>query len=146
VVFLMAFSYQGGNEEIGWRGTMQPILQKRFSFTMASVIVSVVWVCWHIPLWFIPGDTHQAVPFFGFAFLGIFLAVWLAAVYATTHSVLACMVIHGLSNTLMGVLSFQVGPAYFVGAAILTAFSIYVGTRAKTEDDLRTRRHAGGSR
>lgn len=42
---------QGGNEEPGWRGLLQPELQKRFSPLVAALIVSVFWSLWHLPLY-----------------------------------------------------------------------------------------------
>ena len=44
----------GGNEELGWRGVLQPALEKKFSFPLATVITALVWVAWHLPLWLIP--------------------------------------------------------------------------------------------
>ena len=42
---------QGGNEEPGWRGLMQPELQKRFSPLVAALFVSLAWSLWHLPLY-----------------------------------------------------------------------------------------------
>ena len=49
----------GGVEEIGWRGFLQPALQKKFSIFISTMIVSIIWAVWHLPLWFIPG-TNQS--------------------------------------------------------------------------------------
>jgi membrane protease YdiL (CAAX protease family) len=35
-------------EEIGWRGFLQPILEKKYSILLASIIVGVIWGLWHI--------------------------------------------------------------------------------------------------
>jgi uncharacterized protein len=37
-------------EEIGWRGYLLPLLQRRHSFIGASVIVAGIWSLWHLPL------------------------------------------------------------------------------------------------
>ena len=50
LTFCMTFMAQGGNEEPGWRGFMQPTLQKRFSPLLAAIIVSFFWSLWHMPL------------------------------------------------------------------------------------------------
>jgi len=50
LTFCMTLLIQGGNEELGWRGFMQPELQKRFSPLIAALIVSVFWSLWHLPL------------------------------------------------------------------------------------------------
>ena len=37
-------------EEIGWRGYLLPIVQRRYSPLAASLIVGVIWALWHGPL------------------------------------------------------------------------------------------------
>ena len=48
----------GGIEEIGWRGLLQPELEKKYPHIVAAVSVGIIWAIWHLPLWFIDG-THQ---------------------------------------------------------------------------------------
>lgn len=48
----------GGLEEAGWMYVLQPELDKKYGFVLASVFVGVIWVFWHIPLFFIPGTNH----------------------------------------------------------------------------------------
>ena len=68
LLFLMTTLLTGGNEEIGWRGLLQPALEKKFSFPLATVITALVWVAWHLPLWLIPGTSQSQVslPFYIF--------------------------------------------------------------------------------
>lgn len=73
---------QGGNEEPGWRGFLQPELQKRFSPLIAALIVSVFWSLWHLPLYlngFYPGELVGGM--IGGAVFRIFLSVFLAWFY-----------------------------------------------------------------
>ena len=35
-------------EEIGWRGLMQPLLEKRYALLVASILVGLVWGLWHV--------------------------------------------------------------------------------------------------
>ncbi len=53
VVFLQAALIYGGNEEVGWRGTMQPLLERAVPFPGAAVVTGLVWAVWHLPcgLW-----------------------------------------------------------------------------------------------
>lgn len=38
-------------EESGWRGFLQPSVEKKFSVIKASLIVGLIWGFWHTPLW-----------------------------------------------------------------------------------------------
>ena len=42
LVFIQIF-FQGGFEEPGWRGFLQPYLEKRYSFIVSVILVSVIW-------------------------------------------------------------------------------------------------------
>lgn len=35
-------------EEVGWRSFLQPILEKKYSILLASIIVGIIWGLWHI--------------------------------------------------------------------------------------------------
>lgn len=133
VVFLQAAVLFGGNEELGWRGTLQPLLQEKLPYPIVVLVVGCVWVCWHIPLWFIEGDSHQSMSFAFFAAFGMALSFWLGAVHQTAKSVAACMLLHGLTNTLMGVLAFDSRNPHFVaGVLLVTAASFaFVGVEKK---------------
>lgn len=48
--FLVALLLTGGNEEPGWRGFLQPRLQRSYSALTAALLVGVVWMIWHVPL------------------------------------------------------------------------------------------------
>lgn len=124
IVFLQAAVLYGGNEELGWRGTMQPILKQAMPSPVATLLVGIVWICWHIPLWFIVGDSHQSMSFLSFAILGIALSYWLSAIYDITGAVVFCMILHGVTNTLMGVLKINQGTVYYVAISVLTGISI----------------------
>ena len=39
-------------EEIGWRGFLQPTLDKKYPIIISSVIVGFIWAIWHIPYFF----------------------------------------------------------------------------------------------
>jgi len=45
----------GGLEEAGWMYILQPELDKKYGFILSSVFVGIIWVLWHVPLFFIPG-------------------------------------------------------------------------------------------
>jgi membrane protease YdiL (CAAX protease family) len=80
--FVLTALAQGGMEEPGWRGFLQPTIQKRFSPLLAALIVSLIWSLWHLPLYlngFYPGDLVSGM--IGSAVYRIFLAIFLAWFY-----------------------------------------------------------------
>ena len=80
--FVLTALAQGGMEEPGWRGLLQPTLQKRMSPLAAALIVSLFWSLWHLPLYlngFYPGDLVSGM--IGGAIYRIFLAIFLAWFY-----------------------------------------------------------------
>lgn len=90
----------GGVEEIGWRGFLQPALERKFSFPIATIIVSVIWYVWHLPIWLMPTSNHYGDSLIGFA---ITIFVWTfveAAIYKSTKSVFACMMYHAFINAI----------------------------------------------
>jgi membrane protease YdiL (CAAX protease family) len=96
----IAFStpFQAG-EEIGWRGYALPRLAARFGLARASLLLGLIWACWHLPQFFIPeADTyHQS--FFVYVLQVTALSVAFAWLYARTKgSLLLIMLLHSAVN------------------------------------------------
>ena len=91
--------FYGYGEEIGWRGFLQPWLQRRHSALVAAVVVSVVWALWHLPLFGIT-PTYRAMPAVGFVgfylslLVGALILAWLFI--ASRGSVLVVAVFHAV--------------------------------------------------
>ncbi len=83
LTFVVTLLMQGGNEEPGWRGFLQPELQTRFSPLVAAILVSLVWSLWHLPLFFNGFYKEGELVAFmtGGEVYRIFLAIFLAWFY-----------------------------------------------------------------
>ena len=126
IVFLQAVFIYGGEEELGWRGIMQPILEKKFKFPIATIITGAVWGIWHIPLWFVEGSSQQNMAFPFFLVLGVILSFFLATIYKRTQCVFACNVFHGLINTLLSMFVIKLNLILVIGLIVMLSYSIYL--------------------
>ncbi|TXS00798.1 CPBP family intramembrane metalloprotease [Bacillus sp. SH7-1] len=93
----------GGLEEIGWRGFLQPALQKRFSVFLSTVIVSGIWAIWHWPLWFIPGTNQTQRDFIAFIITTMAVSFLLTTIFNVTKSIFMCLIFHALLNSFWSV-------------------------------------------
>ncbi|MCM3782033.1 CPBP family intramembrane metalloprotease [Neobacillus mesonae] len=94
----------GGMEEIGWRGLMQPELEKKWSPFVSTMIVGVVWSLWHLPLFFIVGTYQELyLNFFNFSISTIAFSFILSVVYQRTRSVFMCIITHAILNSVSAV-------------------------------------------
>ncbi|WP_066318800.1 CPBP family intramembrane glutamic endopeptidase [Bacillus sp. FJAT-29814] len=88
----------GGLEEVGWRGVLLPEFLKKFTPFTATLLLSVIWAVWHVPLWFISG-TAQHGSNFGLFFVSVMgTAIVLSALYIRTKSIWMCILLHALFN------------------------------------------------
>ena len=95
---LVSTPFQAG-EEIGWRGYALPRLAERFGLSRASVVLGVIWGCWHLPQFFIrEADTYQQ-SFWVFVLGVTALSVVLAWLWQRTgRSLLLTMLLHAAWN------------------------------------------------
>jgi len=86
-------------EEIGWRGYALPRLTARFGLARASIVLGLVWGCWHLPQFFIPEADTYGQSFFVYVSQVTALSVAMAWLYARTNgSVLLVMLLHAAVN------------------------------------------------
>ena len=100
--FVLVALAQGGNEEPGWRGFLQPELQKRYSPLVAALIVSGFWSLWHLPLYLNGFYSDPLVGgMLGGAIFRVLLAIFLAWFYMRSGGSLFLMVFLHTSFNLM---------------------------------------------
>ena len=92
--------FTGGNEEFGWRGFLQPQMEKKMHPVTAAFIFTAYWTIWHLPLFFLPIDPRAPIEIL--FMLGFFTsgALTTAAIYKLTNSVLLCVLFHAWGNAL----------------------------------------------
>jgi len=123
------------SEEAGWRGFALPRLQARFSALTASLILGVVWTFWHLPLFFLTGETQVGIPFPFYLALVVTLSVYLTWLYNNTGGSLLITTLAHWSFNLTGVLI--TGPVslipvtvfYMTASPLLLAITIAVCVR-----------------
>jgi len=104
-LFLLGIMLLGGPlaEELGWRGYSLDLLQEKWGKLNASLILGVIWVLWHLPLFFIEG-TSQHQKGFGIAFWSWSLQILLISVIFTwvynntQRSILGAVFLHLMAN------------------------------------------------
>lgn len=114
----------GGEEELGWRGVLQPVLSKKITFPLAAFACGVIWALWHLPLWFIEGHPNQSMPFWVQATLGILLCFWLGIIYERSKCLPLCMVFHGFVNVILSSFVLKINWVLILGIILTTAVAI----------------------
>lgn len=86
-------------EEIGWRGYALPRLEARLGLARASVLLGMIWACWHLPFFFIPGIDKAGQSFPMYLLQLTALSVAIAWLYRHTNgSLLLTMLMHSAIN------------------------------------------------
>ena len=135
----------GGQEELGWRGYLQPVLQQPLQQDQASIIIGIIWGVWHLPFYVFSGpgaDRGGALTFGIFILSSVLLSVLLGRMFnGSRGSVLIVMATHGMINYVHGLNSnlvvqgthgYQFSLAAFPGLLIL--ITILVVVNKKTSD------------
>ena len=126
----------GGVEEIGWRGFLQPALEKKIPFIPATLIVSVIWFAWHVPLWFISSTNQSSYDFLPYLLQLTVMAFVLTAIYKTTKSTIACIAYHAWGNAIGAIYewkmfaTYPIHPILLIYDCLIAAVSIIVILRA----------------
>ncbi len=86
-------------EELGWRGYALPVLQDRWGWRAASLVLGLVWGVWHLPLFFIEGTSQAHIPLALFLLSVVAMSVLFAwLIRRTAGSVVAALLLHTAIN------------------------------------------------
>lgn len=102
LINLLLIIPQGGLEELGWRGILQPRLEKVFAYFPSVLIVGVIWGIWHLPLWLIQGTVQSEFPFVLYLLSGIVLSFTFTTLYKYTKNIFLCVLSHAWFNVCIG--------------------------------------------
>ena len=98
--FLIMIPFVGIAEETGWRGLLQPELDKRLSYPFSVLLTAAIWFVWHFSVFIDPTSNHYGDSIIGF---GITIFIWafaMAAIYKSTKSVIACAMYHAFIDAI----------------------------------------------
>lgn len=94
-------------EEVGWRGYGEDSVAAYHSWFTESIIFGIVWACWHLPLFWIPGTYQCGLREMGFVYMFNFLVSIVPLGFITTwvyvknnRSMLASIIFHLFVNTM----------------------------------------------
>lgn len=132
ICFIQAIVF-GGIEEIGWRYTFQPLLEKKIPYEMASIVTFISWGLWHY-LYFYITDSVTGIEHTTFL-LGLLVSCFvLGAIYHLTHSLWLCVLYHCLLNTFSQTLEPN-GKVWGMMSSIICILFAIVMVRKKEQDD-----------
>jgi membrane protease YdiL (CAAX protease family) len=135
VAVIFSTPVQAG-EEIGWRAYALPRLAQHLGLRRASVVLGVIWACWHLPFFFIPGSDNagQSFPVFLLAVTALTVAMsWLY--WRTNESLFITMLMHAAVNNTTGIVPAPVSVSAAINpftlstslVAWLTAMLLWIG-------------------
>jgi len=131
--FIQLIFFGGGHEELGWRGILQPLLDKKYTYWQSNLIVGSIWGIWHLPLWFIVGESHQGFPFILFFIYTLFLSFVLGLLYRQTKSVGYCILFHAFANLLNLYFVLKINVIFIIIFIVYLIYTILASNRISKE-------------
>jgi membrane protease YdiL (CAAX protease family) len=87
-------------EELAWRGAVLPRLQAKYNALTSSLILSIPWILFHLPLFFTKGSTQENMSFIAYAVQLVAVSILFTWLYNNTRgSVLLAYLMHAAMNT-----------------------------------------------
>jgi uncharacterized protein len=148
-ILVIALFFGSLSEELGWRGFALGRLQAKWNALVSSIILGLLWFCWHLPLFFVNGTTQKVWGFGSVGFFGFFLFLMASSVIMTWvynrngGSLLSAVLIHCVSNLVLNLVPLS-GQGLFIQGSILAIVAVlcvlFSGTKGPAA------RHAPGQR
>ncbi|MDE6593134.1 MAG: CPBP family intramembrane metalloprotease [Oscillospiraceae bacterium] len=130
-LFIKSIAF-GGIEEIGWRYTFQPYIERRLPYSVAAITTFIFWGVWHFLFFYIDGSISdvQVFPFLSGLLTNCFM---LSAIYNYKHNLWLCVLAHSLVNTFSQVvIEGNIYIGFFV-KFIIISLSILLSRRSRFE-------------
>jgi membrane protease YdiL (CAAX protease family) len=124
--FVWTLTQGATGEEAGWRGFLQPSLEKKYSVIRSSIIIGIIWAFWHTPLWFVTSGyagTELLWYIAVFIFQVMALSIMIGICYNRCKNLVVPIWIHFLSNFIFTVFAGDAGD-FLHTFTCLTAFYI----------------------
>jgi membrane protease YdiL (CAAX protease family) len=119
------FFFNGTGEEVGWRGFALPRLQLHVSPLIAALILSLIWVPWHMFLWQAEGRPINTSYFWLISYMiHIPAGVIICWIFNRSRgSILVAGIAHAAANTVMALIS---NPDVYAFAVTLYVFVVII--------------------
>jgi membrane protease YdiL (CAAX protease family) len=118
---------EGGFEELGWRGFLQPQLEKIFPFILSTFMVGIIWFCWHLPLFIMEGTSQSGFDIITFFVGCIVFSFVQASLFKLTKNVFSSVLFHSWINVLMNVFNTEPTVALIISFFAEMIISIIIG-------------------
>lgn len=115
----------GGIEELGWRYSFQPTLEKKIPYIASTLITFLCWGVWHLLFFYIDGSlgTIHILEFLLGLLTNSFI---LSALFAYSKSLWICVMTHALINTFSQMSINNTGLLDYIAKAICIFFAVYL--------------------
>lgn len=128
----------GALEEGGWRGYLQPALEKRLPMVLSVLCVGLIWACWHLPYFLLPNNIHTGGNFPFYIFTAVVTSFILTAIHKLTGSVILCTLFHGWQNTIVMSIQADMGhPGFITVFILLGIISLFICLQIDKRDRLK---------
>lgn len=124
-IILLGAVLRGFGEEPGWRGFALPLLRTRFGPLLATLALWPVWLCWHLPSFFMRPE-FQLGAWIGFSFGILAAAAWSTLLFDRTRSVLMIALWHALINMTRTLTGSASSEAFLMFAQVMTGIGLLV--------------------